>query len=99
MKPSKELTVDKLLRLVGVKICGRWREFSEHLHVEWHIVDSVHIQNAGIVETCFIRVADRWLAREEGTGDLPRTWDTVFNALKLTGYSYLVDDVRETMGF
>ena len=31
---------------------------------------------------CSLRVLSDWLNREEGTGDLPRTRDTVFKALK-----------------
>ena len=78
-------------------MCARWKEFSEYLHVKRNIIDSVHQQCLGIVENCFLKVTDRWLAREEGTGDLPRTWDTVLDALRLTGYPLLVEDIKESL--
>ena len=78
-------------------MCARWKEFSEHLHVKRNIIDSVHQQCLGIVENCFLKVTDRWLCGEEGTGDLPRTWDTVFDALSLTGYPLLVEDIKESL--
>ena len=78
-------------------MCARWKEFSECLHVKRNIIDSVHQQCLGEAVKCFLKVTDRWLAREEGTGDLPRTWDTVFDVLTLTGYPFLVDDIKENL--
>ena len=31
----------------------------------------------GKLADCFIEVAGRWLSHEDGTGDSPRTWETV----------------------
>ena len=76
---------------------SRWKEFAVHLHVETRITDVVYKQCLAIVEHCFKEVTGRWLCGEEGTGDLPRTWETVFEALRLTGWPLLVEDVREAL--
>ena len=34
---------------------------------------------------CLYYVLEAWLAKEEGTGDLPRTWETVLSALEDSG--------------
>ena len=76
---------------------SRWKEFSVYLHVETRITNEVYKRCLAIVEDCFIEMTHRWLCGEEGTGDLPRTWKTVFEALKLTGFPLLVKDVREAL--
>ena len=88
------LTEAHLWNLVGRKMHSRWKEFAVHLHVETRITDVVYKQCLAIVEECFKELTRRWLHRENGTGDLPRTWETVFAALKLTGFPLLVEDIR-----
>ena len=91
------LTEASLWHLVGRKMYSRWKEFAVHLHVETRITDVVYKQCLAIVEECFKEVTHRWLHNRDGTGDLPRTWETVYEALKLTGFPLLVGDVREAL--
>ena len=76
---------------------SRWKEFAVHLHVETKVINVVYKQCLAVVEDCFIEVTGRWLCGEDGTGDLPRSWETVVEALRLTGYPLLVQDVRELL--
>ena len=91
------LTKDKLVQLVGEKIYAEWEIFATHLQVARERREGIRTQFRGIVTDCFIAVTSRWLSCESGTGNLPRTWDTVFDALKLTGYPDLVDHVIEEL--
>jgi hypothetical protein len=91
------LTLANLWRLVGKKMHSRWKEFAVHLHVETRTTDVVYKQCLAIVEECFKELTRRWLHSGDGTGDLPRTWETVFKALRLTGFPLLVEDVREAL--
>ena len=91
------LTEDRLLRLVGVHMDARWDEFATHLHVERNVREGVYRQCLGNVRHCFIEVTGRWLSGEVGTGERPRTWETVFDALTATGYPLLVRDVKEAL--
>ena len=91
------LTKDKLMQLVGGIIYAKWEMFATHLQVERERREGIYAQCHGIVTDCFVAVTSIWLSCESGTGNLPRTWDTVFDALKLTGYPDLVDHVQEEL--
>ena len=91
------LTEAHLWQLVGRKMHSRWKEFAVHLHVETRTTDVVYKQCLAVAEDCFKELTHRWLRRGDGTGDLPRTWETVFEALRLTGFPLLVKDIREAL--
>ena len=76
---------------------SRWKEFAVHLHVETRITDVVYKQCLAIVDDCFKEMTRRWLCGEDGTGDLPRTWETVFEALRWTEFPLFVEDIREEL--
>ena len=78
-------------------MCAQWKEFAVHLRVDLNTrrLISQKCQNFG--EDCFKELVRRWLRSGDGTGDLPRTWETVLQALKLTGFPLLVEDVREVL--
>ena len=76
---------------------ARWNEFATHLNVEWNMREGVRKQYVGDVRDCFIEVTGRWLSGVVGTGERPRTWETVFDALTATGYTLLVEVVKEVL--
>ena len=88
------LTEANLWNLVGRKMHSRWKEFAVHLHVETRTTDVVYKQCLAIVEDCFKEMTRQWLHGADSTGDLPRTWETVFKALRLTGFPLLAKDVE-----
>ena len=53
--------------------------FATQLCVERNKREGIHSECLGNVTCCFSEVTDRWLSGEEGTGDLRRTWDKVFD--------------------
>ena len=85
---------DDLIRLIGLKICVKWSELSLYLGIEKHIRDEVSHNCHRVAKDCFIEVVGRWLLHEDGTGDKPRTWETVFSALRDMGQSHLVEEVK-----
>ena len=91
------LTKDKLLRLVGNKMDARWEEFAVFLPVEWNVIERVRRNNMNNATLCFVEVTSRWLSGEDGTGECPRTWETVFDALKQTKLPLLVEEVKEAL--
>jgi hypothetical protein len=91
------LTSDKIWNLFGKKMYADWKEFAVHLHVESEKFPAILRKNVGFVKECFLEVTDRWLRGEDGTGDRPRTWETLFDALTLTGHPLLVEDVKEAL--
>ena len=76
---------------------AKWNEFATHLNVEWNMREGVKMQCLGNVRRCFIEVTGRWLSGEVGTGERPRTWETVFDALRAIEFPVLVGDVKEAL--
>ena len=40
----------------------------------------------------------RWLREDEGTGQLPRTWETVVKAVKGSGHKQLAEELARKFG-
>ena len=80
-------------------MCAQWKEFAVHLRVDLNTRRLISQKCQNIGEDCFKELTRRWLCSGDGTGDLPRTWETVLQALKLsmTGFPLLVEDVREAL--
>ena len=64
---------------------ARWREFGTHLCVKPPIMDIIDRDKKSAVGACMLQLVEKWLAHENGTSDLPRTWETVEQAVKSTG--------------
>ena len=88
------ISKDDLVRLIGLKTCVKWSEFSLYLGIEKHVRDEVSHNCHRAAKDCFIEVVGRWLSHEDGTGDSPRTWETVFSALCDMGQSHLVEEAK-----
>ena len=48
-------------------------------------------------QECLYYVLEAWMMKEEGTGDLSRTWETVFSALKDSGFSMAAAKLEESL--
>lgn len=76
---------------------ARWREFGTHLHVEPDIMDSIHKDKVNVGD-CMLQLVEKWLGYEDRTGDLPRTWPTVGQAVKSMGKGPLAKQLTEQHG-
>ena len=74
-----------------------WREFGTFLYVTPSIMDGISKDNSH-VKSCMLRLVEKWLVCENGTGDLPRTWQTVVQAVKNTGKGLLAEQLAEQHG-
>ena len=81
-KPSEEL----LLQLVGKHIYSKWNAFGVYLGIKHNVRQGVHQQKMGNPMECFILLCAKWLSVDEGTGYKPRTWRTVFDAVRECEY-------------
>ena len=50
------------------------------------------------VGACMLQLVEKWLAHDNGTGDLPRTWETVVQAVKKTGKGRLAEELAQRYG-
>ena len=76
---------------------AEWRLFGTFLYVKTTVMDGISKDNSD-VDTCILRLLDKWLGHENGTGDLPRTWQTVVQAVKYTGKGLLAKQLAEQHG-
>ena len=50
------------------------------------------------VRACMLLLVEKWLYHEDGTGDLPRTWKTVVQAVNDTGKGLLAQQLAQQYG-
>ncbi len=76
---------------------AQWRLFGTFLYVKSSVIDGISKDNSD-VDTCILRLLDKWLGHENGTGDLPRTWQTLVQAVKHTGKGLLAEHLAKQHG-
>ena len=75
----------------------QWRQFGTHLHVETDILSSIDADNSNVRER-MLQLVEKWLGYDNRTGDLPRTWETVVQAVKSTGKGRLAEQMAQQYG-
>ena len=86
-----------MLKVLNDQLNAQWRLFGTYLYVEPFVMDGISKDNSD-VETCIMRLLDKWLGHENGTGDCSRTWQTVVQAVKHTGKGLLAKQLAEQHG-
>ena len=61
-------------------------------------MDIIESSKRGKPEDCMLDLLERWTSNEEGTGTLPRTWQTIVDAVKKTGLPKIAEDVALKYG-
>ena len=74
-----------------------WRLFGTYLYVKPSVMDGISMNNSK-VGLCMLQLVEKWLCHDNGTGDLPRTWQTVVQAVKHTGKGLLAEQLAEQHG-
>ena len=70
-------------------------EFGIHLYVEPAILDGIGKDKSNVGD-CMLQLVNKWLGHENGTGDLPRTWKSVVQAVnKCTGKGLLAEQLAQ----
>ena len=44
---------------------------------------------------CMLDLVTKWVRKDDGTGDLPRTWETVVKAVKASGHKQLAEELAK----
>ena len=72
----------------------RWRHFGTHLRVESAILDGIETNRSNERDR-MLQLVEKWMYHENGTGDLPRTWKTVVQAVEKTGNGLLAKQLAK----
>ena len=86
-----------VLKALNHDLDARWMEFGIHLHVESAVLDGISKDKSNVA-SCMLQLVEKWLYHENGTGDLPRTWETVVLAVKHTGKGRLAEQLEQRYG-
>ena len=76
---------------------AQWREFGTYLYVKTTVMDGFSMNNSNVA-SCMLQLVEKWLGHDNWTGDLPRTWQTVVQAVKYTGKGLLAEQLAERHG-
>ena len=58
----------------------------------------IETSKCGQPEDCMLDLLGRWTSNQAGTGTLPRTWQTVVEALKETGFVAIAENLAQKHG-
>ena len=70
-----------MIRALDGKLDAKWRKFGTFLNIEPAIMDRIKEDNSD-AEDCMLQLVEGWVCNRDGTGELPRTWKTVMQAVK-----------------
>ena len=86
-----------VIKALDHQLNARWRVFGTFLYVQPAFMDGIS-KDTSDVGDCMLRLVEKWLVHENGTGDLPRTWQTVVQAVKNTGKRQLAEKLAGKCG-
>ena len=61
-------------------------------------MESIKLNNGGTADDCMLDLLGRWTCNQAGTGTLPRTWQTVVEAVKATGFGLIAENLAHKHG-
>ena len=92
------LFLTDVLAALTYQLDSKWRCFGTFLGVEYKTIDAIRIQNGDRPGDCMLDLLGRWTSNQAGTGTLPRTWETVVEAVHYCGEKRLAQDLIEKHG-
>ena len=79
---------------LGNQVDAKWRHFGSCLRFDSTLIDTIETDNRGSTG-CMLDLVTKWVNEDEGTGDLPRTWQTVVQAVKSSGRMQLANELAK----
>ena len=61
-------------------------------------MESIERSKCGRPDDCMLDLLGRWTSNQAGTGTLPRTWQTVVEAVKETGFGAIAENLAHKHG-
>ena len=90
------LPYSDIIKALKHQLDARWKHFGMFLGVEDSLTEA--IGTGGKPEDCMQQLVSKWVSKETGTGNHPRTWQTVVEAVKDTGAGALAEDLAHEHG-
>ena len=61
-------------------------------------MESIERSKCGRPDDCMLDLLGKWTSNQAGTGTLPRTWQTVVEAVKKTGFLVIAENLARKHG-
>ena len=82
---------------LGHQVDAHWRRIGNRLRFRPTLMDTIKADNGEFAD-CMLDLVTKWLSEEDGTGDLPRTWETVARVVKASGHKQLAEELARMQG-
>ena len=92
------LCSSEILEELNHRLDATWKQFGTFLGVEYLLMEAIQEAKGGNPESCMLDLLGKWTSRLARTGDLPRTWKTVVEAVKKTGDGRLAENLARKYG-
>lgn len=81
-----------IIEALNHQLDEKWWHFGAFLRVDYPIIQTIRTSYDS-KDDCMLELLGKWTTDRVGTGDRPRTWQTVVAAVKLTGFN----DIAQTL--
>ena len=88
------LSSTDVIRALGNHIDSRWKHFGTFLHIQPTLMDAIGNDSTHSADY-MLDLVSKWVTYQEGSGDLPRTWQTVVEAVRDSGFGQLALDLAK----
>ncbi len=61
-------------------------------------MEAIRLDSGSRPDACMLDLLSKWTSNQAGTGALPRTWQTVMEAVRKTGFAVLADNLTHEHG-
>ena len=56
-------------------------------------MEAIRLDNSNRPDDCMLDLLSKWTSNQAGTGTLPRTWQTIVDAVKKTGFGVIAENL------
>ena len=82
-----------IIEALNHQLDAQWQFFGTFLHVDYPITEAIKKDNGGNSGDCMLHLLGKWTSNQAGTGSLPRTWQTIVDAVKRTGSGVIAENL------
>lgn len=86
-----------IIKALRHQVDAKWRYFGTFLRFDPALMDTISKDNKESTD-CMLDLVTKWMTYDEGSGQLPRTWQTVVEAVRLSGFKQLASELADTHG-
>ena len=87
-----------ILTALDHRLDAKWRHFGTFLRVEYQVLEVIQRDKGGNPEDCMLDLLSKWTSNQAGLGTLPRTWQTVLEAVHHCGDGALAQSLARKHG-